>query len=184
MPEKSLEYYSNLLAEHKKWLYGGGQRADLCGADLRKADLRRVILRRADLWEADLRRADLRGADLRGADLRRADLRGADLREANLRRANLLGDNLVGVDLREVNLQGADLREVNLDFSAWPLSCGSFGAKVDDRILSQLFAHIARLDVSGCSPVVRYAHRLTFSKWPGKWFKNLFCTYRGDVNKT
>ena len=86
-------------------------------------------------------------------------------------------------DLRGANLWGADLRGANLDFSAWPLSCGSFGVKVDDRIVAQLFCHIARLDVSGCSPVVRYAHRVIFSTWPGKWLKNLFSEYRDDVEK-
>ena len=81
------------------------------------------------------------------------------------------------------NRREADLRGAYLDFSAWPLSCGSFGVKVDDRIVAQLLCHIARLDVSGCSPIVRYAHRLIFSTWPGKWLKNLFSEYRGDVEK-
>ena len=76
-------------------------------------------------------RADLRGADLRGADLREADLRGADLREANLRRADL---------------RGADLREADLDYSCWPLWCGSLGVRVCKRIASQLAYHFCRLD--------------------------------------
>ena len=173
-----------ILAEHKKWLYGdGGQRADLWEAVLWGADLRGAILRRADLWGADLRRADLRKADLRGANLWGGNLLGADLRESNLRRADLRRVVLRGADLREADLGGADLREADLDFSAWPLACGSFGAKVDDRIVAQLFAHLARLDVSGCSPVVRYAHWLMFSSWPGMWLKNLFCTYRDDISK-
>ena len=66
-------------------------------------------------------RADLRGADLRGADLRGANLRGADLREA-------------------------DLRGVDLDFSVWPLWCGSKNVKVDNRLVYQLVAHICGLD--------------------------------------
>ena len=173
-----------ILAEHKKWLYGdGGQRANLQGAVLWGEDLRSAILRRAILRRADLRKADLRRIDLRGADLREANLLGADLREANLRRADLRRVNLRGTDLREADLGAADLREADLDFSAWSLSCGSFDAKVDDRIVAQLFAHIARLDVSGCSSVMRYAHWLMFSSWPGTWFKNLFCTYRDDVSK-
>jgi uncharacterized protein YjbI with pentapeptide repeats len=65
----------------------------------------------ANLTRADLVRADLRGAVLRGADLVRADLRGAVLR-------------------------GADL-----DYSAWPLWCGSIGAKVDARLARQLIYH-------------------------------------------
>ncbi len=80
---------------------------------------------------ANLRRADLRGADLSGANLRGADLRGADLSGANLRRANL---------------RGADLRGADLDFSCWPLWCGSLAVKVCKRIAVQLAYHFCRLD--------------------------------------
>jgi hypothetical protein len=75
-------------------------------------------------------------ADLRGVDLRGADLRGADLSLANLSLANLSG----------ANLRGVDLRGANLDFSCWPLSCGSKGVKVDAKIAAQLAAHFCVLD--------------------------------------
>ena len=110
-----------ILEEHKKWLEGnGGRRADLRGFDLRGFDLRGF-----DLQEVDLRWADLRGTDLRWADLREADLRWAALRGANLR--------------------GADLRGVDLDYSVWPLWCGSMDAKVDKRIAAQLAYHFCRV---------------------------------------
>ena len=113
----------NILKRHQKWIIDepGGERADLQGADLREADLR----------EADLRGADLREADLRGANLWEADLRRADLRGANLWEADLLG---------------ADLREAGLDYSCWPLWCGSFGVRVCKRIAAQLAYHFCRLD--------------------------------------
>lgn len=60
-------------------------------------------------------------ADLRDADLRDADLQGADLRRANLRRADL-------------------------DYSCWPLWCGSLGVKVDKRVAAQIAYHFCRLD--------------------------------------
>jgi len=82
------------------------------------------------LCGADLQCADLRGADLRGADLQCADLWGADLRRADLR----------GADLRR-----ADLTNVDLDFSCWPLWCGSFDVKVSMRHVYQLCYHICRL---------------------------------------
>ena len=85
---------------------------------------------RADLLDADLRSANLRDADLLDADLRSADLRGANLRGANLR----------GADLRD-----ADLRGANLDFSCWPLWCGSKGVIVDLKVAYQLLAHVACL---------------------------------------
>jgi len=116
------ETLSKILADHKKWLQSdGGERANLRNAGLRNADLRRADLRGANLRNADLRSADLRGADLRNADLRNADLRGADLRNADLRRA--------------------DLRGADLDYSSWPLWCGSIRAKIDSRLSKQLVYH-------------------------------------------
>lgn len=85
-----------------------------------QANLRRADLRRADLWGANLREANLRGADLRGADLRGANLRGA-------------------------YLEGADLKGANLDYSCWPLWCGSLGVRVCKRIAAQLAYHFCRL---------------------------------------
>ena len=108
----------NVLELHQKWINEepGGERAYLQGANLREANLREANLRGADLW----------GADLREADLRRADLRVADLREADLRRA--------------------DLREADLDYSCWPLWCGSLDVRVCKRIAAQLAYHFFRLD--------------------------------------
>ena len=68
--------------------------------------------------------ADLRGADLRGADLRGADLGGADLR-------------------------GADLRGADIDFSCWPLWCGSLSPIIDKRIACQLLYH-TMMAMQGC----------------------------------
>ena len=85
---------------------------------------------RADLQEADLQEADLSDADLQDADLSDADLRGADLRLANLCGADLCG---------------ADLRGTNIDFSCWPLWCGSLDVIVDKRIAAQLAYHFCRL---------------------------------------
>ena len=64
-------------------------------------------------------------ADLRGADLCGADLCGADLRGAGLHRANLCG--------------------ADLDFSCWPLWCGSLDVTVDKRIAAQLAYHFCRV---------------------------------------
>ena len=96
-------------------------RADLGGANLSRADLSRANLRDANLSDANLSRANLRDANLSGADLRDANLRGADLRDANLR--------------------GADLTGANIDFSCWPLWCGSIGVNVDVKIARQLMYH-------------------------------------------
>ncbi len=127
-----------VLEKHKKWLTNedGGERANLHGADLTDANLNGADLRWADLTDANLNGADLRWADLRGADLR-----GAYLNEANLSWADLRGANLNGADLRWADFNGADI-----DFSCWPLWCGSKAVKVDARIAKQLAAHFCVLD--------------------------------------
>lgn len=68
---------------------------------------------------------DLKGADLSGADLKGANLKGADLRGANLRGANL---------------KGADL-----DYSCYPLWCGSLHLKADKRLACQLAYHLCSI---------------------------------------
>jgi len=108
------------------------------------ADELRVVLEKHKKWlanedggeQADLSGADLIGADLIGASLRRADLSWADLIGADLREADLIG----------ADLSGADLSGANIDFSCWPLWCGSKGVKVDAKIARQLAAHFCVLD--------------------------------------
>ena len=141
-------------AEVLKLLKDGCKKAildyDLRGANLRGADLSNANLRGAGLSEADLSNANLRGADLRGANLRGADLRGADLSNANLRGAglrgaDLRGADLRGADLRGANLRGADLRGADLDYSCYPLWCGSLHFKADKRLACQLAYHLCSM---------------------------------------
>lgn len=44
------------------------------------------------------------------------------------------------------NLRGVDLLGASLDYSCWPLWCGSLDVKVDRRIAAQLAYHFCRLD--------------------------------------
>lgn len=136
-----------VLADHKAWLETEGRAgeraillgANLCGADLRDADLHCADLRGADLRSADLRGVDLCDADLRGADLCRANLGNADLRGADLRGANLHRANLCGADLG-----GADFSNAKLDYSCWPLWCGSLNVTIDAWQAAQLMYHTLR----------------------------------------
>ena len=86
---------------------------------------------RANLRDVNMRVADLHEANLYGADLGGADLYGANLRDA---------------DLCDADLHGAKLYGADLDFSCWPLWCGSFHVRVDARIAAQLAAHFCALD--------------------------------------
>ena len=92
------------------------------------------------ILDYDLRGANLRGADLRGADLRGADLRGADLSDADLR-----GADLRSADLRSADLRSADLRGANLDYSCYPLWCGSLHLKANKRLACQLAYHLCSM---------------------------------------
>ena len=92
------------------------------------------------IWDYDLRCADLRYAELRYADLSEAILRYADLRGADLR-----GANLRGADLRGANLNGANLKGADLDYSCYPLWCGSLHLKADKRLACQLAYHLCSL---------------------------------------
>ena len=77
----------------------------------------------------------LRGADLSNANLSNANLRGADLSDANLSDA----------DLRSADLRGANLRGANLDYSCYPLWCGSLHLKADKRLACQLAYHLCSM---------------------------------------
>ena len=59
------------------------------------------------------------------------------------KKANLRYADLSYADLRGANLRYADLSYANVDFSSWPLWCGSLkGVKVDARIARQLAYHL------------------------------------------
>ena len=66
----------------------------------------------------------------------------ANLSEANLSRADLSEANLRGA-----NLSRADLSEANLDYSCWPLWCGSLDVRVDKRLFAQLAYHLCQVAV-------------------------------------
>jgi len=100
-----------------------------------------VCKNKADLTRADLIEANLTGADLTGANLTGANLTGAELIEANLTRADL-----TWADLTRADLIWADLIEANIDYSAWPLWCGTYNVKVDKNIAAQIAMHFCWLN--------------------------------------
>ena len=114
---------------------------DLSYADLSGADLQGVDLQGADLSCTTLHGANLSGAILRDAHLSSANLSSANLRGANLHDADLSYADLGGADLQGAVIDGANLSGADIDFSAWPLWCGSLGVKTDKRIAAQLLYH-------------------------------------------
>ena len=57
----------------------------------------------------------------------------------------ILDYDLRGADLRGANLTDADLRGANIDFSCYPLWCGSLGLKADKRLACQLAYHLCSM---------------------------------------
>jgi len=131
-----------------------------------------------DEW-LDLRRANLLYADLRGADLHDADLRDANLHGANLHDAHLTGADLRRANLRGANLRYANLYDANIDFSCWPLCCGSLGVRVDKKIAVQLMYHACALDcddpeyVAARSACLDFANQIHRSDVPRLEFRNV-----------
>jgi hypothetical protein len=69
-------------------------------------------------------------------DFAKAARESSVMRDADLRDA----------DLRWADLRWADLGDANIDFSCWPLWCGSKNVKVDKKIAAQIAAHFCVLD--------------------------------------
>lgn len=100
-----------------------------------------TILEKHKKWMNDVPGGEC--ANLRGVNLEYANLENANLRCANLEDADLKGANLKGANLKNANLKGA-----NLDYSCWPLWCGSLrNVRIDKRIFAQLAYHLCRVIV-------------------------------------
>ena len=83
--------------------------------------------------------------DLKGADLSGANLMEANLKDTNLINTDLSGADLRGADLRGANLRGANLKGADLDYSCYPLWCGSLHIKADKRLACQLAYHLCSM---------------------------------------
>ena len=69
-----------------------------------------------------------------------------DFSGKNFSGLDLNGINLTWTNMRGTNLEGANLTGANIDYSCWPLWCGSLGVKVDKKIAVQLAYHLCSLD--------------------------------------
>ena len=104
-------------------------------------------------------------ANLKGVNLEDANLVGVNLAYANLKDANLEDANLEDANLAYANLKGANLKGANLDYSCWPLWCGSFDVKVDRKVAAQLAYHFCRLDcddpeyIRARNAIVKFANK-------------------------
>ena len=134
MKKYTQKQIDEILDKHKKWLNGegGGERANLESANLENANLTGANLENANLTDANLENANLTDANLESVNLGWANLTDANLENANLGWANLT----------RANLENANLTGANLDYSAFPLWCGSLRVQFDDRLIIQLLYHL------------------------------------------
>ena len=84
-----------------------------------------------------------------------------------------------GEEGERADLSNSDLSNAKLDFSCWPLWCGSRDVKADDRLVAQLLFHVTRLDVTQCSGGVREA----MGNIRTMAVSDLFCEYRNGIEK-
>ena len=79
--------------------------------------------------------------------------------------------NLQGADLRNTILRDSDLRSADLDYSCFPLWCGSEGIKLDRRLFLQLIAHICAVEVDDeeCKKTQEYLMPLAKQSHVAKW---------------
>lgn len=113
------------------------------GETLGKA-IEAYLVNNKDLSYAFLSYEDLRYTNLSGANLMGADLSHTDLNYTNLNGANLKCADLKCADLKCANLNCTNLKGVNLDYSCFPLGCGSLDIKIDKRIACQMLYHTLR----------------------------------------
>lgn len=107
----------------------------------------------SEVWKAYKRMRKAANTQLRRIDGSLIDesetLTMKELVEKNKRRlfgASLYRADMSRADLRGADMSGADIREANMDYSAWPLWCGSKNVRVDKKIAAQLAMHFCWLD--------------------------------------
>ena len=100
---------------------------------MRKYQINFLSEKKPLIIEAESFKDALESSIKRGEDLKYADLSGADLSYAKLSYAKL---------------SYADLSGADLDYSTWPLWCGSLDVKIDRRIFCQLLYHTLRAGMS------------------------------------
>ena len=138
---------NKILDLHELWLedYSKGEYANLSYQNLSGLNLSHRNLTDANCIGTNFTDAYLKGAIITGADLRCANFTRADLRSVISTRAHL---------------DDAIFDGTNMDYSSFPLWCGSFGIKADDQLVAQLIYHVMRLEYTGNDPKIKRLMKL------------------------
>ena len=73
------------------------------------------------------------------------DTDGKEGKRALMDYEDMINAVVMNVDMKRVDMRHADMSDVDMDYSCWPLWCGSLDVKVDARIARQLAYHFCRL---------------------------------------
>jgi len=138
------------LAAHKEHVAWLSNHATGCRMNFTDCNLSCIKMPYANMTGANMTGADLTGANMTGANLTRANLTGANLTGANMTgaymsHANLTGATMTDANLTRANMSCANMTDAILDFSCWPLWCGSFTVRIDAQIAAQLAYHLLRV---------------------------------------
>jgi uncharacterized protein YjbI with pentapeptide repeats len=134
-------------AKHVAWLRDSakGCRMNFAGCILPRINMSYANMTGAILHGADMSYTDMSYADMSYADMSYANLKDVDMSWTILTRANLTGANMEDANMYRADMALADLTGASLDFSAWPLSCGSLTVRIDAQIAAQLAYHLLRV---------------------------------------
>lgn len=105
---------------------------DLSGARLEKVSARRSVFLVCEIESAYAEGSDFSATQFNSCNMDSCDMNNAILHGVQFCRCNTRG----------MHLNGSDMTGANIDYSAWPMWCGSYGVKVDRRLFEQLVMHL------------------------------------------
>jgi uncharacterized protein YjbI with pentapeptide repeats len=141
------------LDKHYFWIKSDGKTGkvaaftamDLRGHDFNDKDLRYVRFDSCDLRGVVFDNSMLSKVDFFDANLTKASLRNCDLVGTSFYKATLVYADLTGSNLFKANLRNADIRYAHIDFTSFPLSCGSLNLKIDIGKACQFLYHLCSM---------------------------------------
>jgi len=159
-------------AERKKEKDRNIYTIDLSNTNLSHIDISEAELYNADLYNVDFSHTKLRDSNLSGSILtnsvfyrtdiswvnmkcvsgtnvtfNQSNLGWSDFSGADLKNSIFRNSRLTGVNFINVKLNGTRLYNNDIDFSCFPLFCGSLDIKCDEKLFQQLAYHLCRLIV-------------------------------------
>ena len=130
----------DIVIERSEKYWNGEPEGEI--AKLNGAVMIGLDMRAANMRDADMSDANIRDAYMSGTDMSWANMSGTDMRSAYMSGANMHGTNMSWADICGAYINDADMKGTNIDYSCWPLWCGSLRAQIDERIARQLLYHV------------------------------------------